>query len=34
VFERLLAYKMRHGIPSWESAIDRLLPEIAQPVSS
>lgn len=25
VFERLQAYKMKHGIPSWEDAIERIL---------
>lgn len=27
VFERLYAYKRRHGLPTWEQAIERLLPE-------
>ncbi len=26
VFERLLAYKSRHGIPTWEQTIERMLP--------
>ena len=26
VFERLLAYKSRHGIPTWEQAIESMLP--------
>jgi hypothetical protein len=28
VFERLYAYKRRHGLPTWEEAIERLLPEM------
>lgn len=27
VFDRLHAYKRRHGIPTWEQTIERLLPE-------
>jgi hypothetical protein len=27
VFERLLEYKVRHGIPSWEQAIEKVLAE-------
>lgn len=27
VFERLYAYKRRHGLPTWEQAVERLLPE-------
>ena len=26
VFERLYAYKLDHGIPTWEETISRLLP--------
>ena len=26
VFERLYRYKMRHGIPTWEQALERVLP--------
>lgn len=26
-FERLAAFKRRHGIPTWEEALDRLLPD-------
>ena len=26
VFERLLAYKSRHGIPTWEQTIESVLP--------
>ena len=27
VFDRLYRYKVRHGIPTWEQAIERALPE-------
>jgi hypothetical protein len=27
VFERLYEYKRRHGLPTWEQAIEQLLPE-------
>jgi hypothetical protein len=27
-FERLYAYKRRHGLPTWEQTIERLLPEL------
>lgn len=27
VFDRLYRYKVRHGIPTWEQAIERVLPE-------
>jgi hypothetical protein len=26
VFERLYQYKMQHGIPTWEQALERMLP--------
>ena len=28
VFERLLAYKREHGLPTWEATLERLLPEL------
>lgn len=28
VFERLLAYKRDHGLPTWEATLERLLPEM------
>ncbi len=27
VFERLLEYKTKHGIPTWEQTLEKLLPE-------
>jgi hypothetical protein len=33
-FERLYAYKVTHGIPTWEQAIERLLPKIEENVPS
>jgi hypothetical protein len=26
IFERLYQYKTRHGIPTWEAALERILP--------
>ena len=26
-FDRLYQYKIRHGLPTWEQALERLLPE-------
>ena len=26
MFDRLYQYKMRHGIPTWEQAVERILP--------
>jgi hypothetical protein len=35
VFERLYEYKMRHGLPTWEQAINRALAaEIADKVEA
>ena len=31
VFDRLYRYKVRHGIPTWEQALERLLPEDVMP---
>jgi hypothetical protein len=28
VFDRLYQYKMRHGIPTWEQAVERILPPV------
>jgi hypothetical protein len=28
VFDRLYRYKMRHGIPTWEQAVERILPPV------
>jgi hypothetical protein len=28
VFDRLYQYKVRHGIPTWEQAVDRILPAV------
>jgi hypothetical protein len=28
VFDRLYHYKVRHGIPTWEEAVDRILPPV------
>ena len=32
VFERLYQYKVSHGIPTWEQAIERMLPPVKEPV--
>lgn len=32
VFERLSRYKMEHAIPTWEQALERLLPEAPAPL--
>jgi hypothetical protein len=34
VFDRLLAYKSRHGIPTWEQTIESMLPEIDRKAAS
>jgi hypothetical protein len=34
VFERLHEYKVRHGIPSWDQAIERILSEAEEMVKS
>jgi len=34
VFEQLHEYKVRHGIPSWEQTIERILAEVEQTVKS
>jgi hypothetical protein len=31
VFDRLYQYKMRHGIPTWEQAVDRVLDAVEEP---
>ncbi len=28
VFDRLYQYKVRHGIPTWEQAVERILPQV------
>ena len=28
VFDRLYQYKVRHGIPTWEQALERMLPPV------
>ena len=30
VFDRLYQYKMQHGIPTWEQAIERILPPVGE----
>lgn len=30
VFDRLYEYKVRHGIPTWEQAVERLLPPVEE----
>ena len=32
VFERLYQYKVRHGLPTWEAALERILPECEEAV--
>ena len=32
VFDRLYEYKMRHGIPTWEQAVERMLPPVDEEV--
>jgi len=33
VFERLYEFKIRHGIPTWEEALERLLAPVEEPVA-
>lgn len=33
VFERLYEFKVRHGIPTWEEALERLLASVEEPVA-
>jgi hypothetical protein len=30
VFERLYEYKVAHGIPTWEQALERVLPALEE----
>ena len=32
VFERLYQYKVEHGIPTWEQAMERILPALEEAV--
>ena len=34
IFERLYRFKVRHGIPTWEAALDRILPAVEETVKS
>ncbi len=34
IFERLYQYKVRHGIPTWEAALERILPAVEETVQS
>jgi hypothetical protein len=34
VFDQLSQYKVRHGIPTWEEAIERILAQAEEPVAS
>jgi hypothetical protein len=34
IFERLYQYKVRNGIPTWEAALDRIVPGCEEPVKS